>query len=176
VARFRFALGEFFDTLTKGEMKDVLREHHADLQAEAAQRAAARGWKYMRLNPPITGIPAGGVLQMGGDFPSTGPGGALTQAQAPRAGYAWAMRRMSVAGLTAGATPDVVNLLRRAGGLPVWQFNGNNFAYTFSHEQVVFLEGETPMLVSTGTFTATGTITFNADFVELPQPELFKGR
>jgi hypothetical protein len=174
VPRFKFGIGEFFETINKGEMKDALRESHAERQAEADQRAAAHGRKYMRLNPPISGAAVAGVLQIGGDFANAGAAGTLVQAPQPRAGYAWAMRRMAVLGLTSGATPDVVNLLRRTGGLPVWQFNGNNFAYTFSHEQIVFLEGETPVLVSAGTFTATGTVTLHADFIEVPAPELFK--
>lgn len=176
MARFKFGMGEFFETLTKPEMKEALHETYVEQQAEAAQRAAARGWKYMRLNPPVTGVAAGGVLQIGGDFPNTGPGATLVAPPQPRAGYCWSMRRMSVFGLTNGTTPDIVNLYRRAGSRPAWQFNGNNFAYTFSHEQVIFLEGETPILVSQGTFTATGIITFDADFVELPQPELYKGK
>jgi hypothetical protein len=172
VARWTFKLGEFFETLTKGELDDSLAGYRAAARAEELEKA--RGRKYMRLNPPVTGIAVASVLQIGGDFPNTGPGGTLTQPPQPRAGYAWAMRRMSVTGLTAGTTPDIVNLLRRTGGKPCWQFNGNNFGYTFSHEQIVFLEGETPVLVSVGTFAATGMITLDADFVEVPQPELVK--
>ncbi len=95
------------------------------------------------------------------------------------------MRRMAVRGLTTGATPDVVNMFRSmadasayvpAGGLSAgdWQFNGNNFAYTFSFGEMVFFEGETPVLVSQGAFAATGQITLRADFVEVPQPLLWK--
>ena len=171
MARWKFGIGEFFETLTKGEMRDVLRDH----QAEHDQRTAARAKKYARLAPPVTGTAAGGVLQIGGDFPNSGPGGGgLVQPPQPRAGYAWAMRRLSVTGLTAGATPDVVNLYRRNGGRPIWQFNGNNFAYTFSFLEIVYLEGETPILISTGTFAATGQVWLDADFLEVPQEELYK--
>jgi hypothetical protein len=182
VARWRFAVGEFFETLTKPEMVDALREDRAAARAEAEQRAAAHARKYGRLNPPVRGIASGSVLQMGGDYPNSGPGGGLVQPPQPRAGYAWAVRRASVSGLTSGTTPDIVNLHRKtphgvaATSAGVWQFNGNNYAYTFSHEQLVFLEGETPVLVSVGTFAATGTITFDMDFIEVPEVELYRAR
>jgi len=170
MARFTFKLGEAIETLTKPELKEGLAEHYAEVE----QLAIARGKKYGRLNPPVTGQAAGGILAMGGDYANTGPAGGLVQPPQPRAGYAWAMRRMSVTGLTAGTTPDIVNLYRRSGTRPVWQFNGNNFAYTFSFLEMVFLEGETPVLVSTGTFAATGQVTLDADFLEVPQVELYK--
>jgi hypothetical protein len=170
MAKFTFKLGEVFESITQPEMKQALDEHLADVE----QRAIARGKKYGRLNPPVTGQEASGILQMGGDFPNSGPAGGLVQPPQPRAGFAWAMRRMSVTGLTSGTTPDIVNMYRRTGTRPVWQFNGNNFAYTFSFLEMVFLEGETPVLVSVGTFAATGQITLDADFLEVPQVELYK--
>jgi hypothetical protein len=178
MARWKFGIGEWFETLTKGELDDSLASYRK--QAEAAQRAAATGRKYMRLNPPVRGVAVGGVLQMGGDFANSGAAGVLVPAPQPRAGYAWAVRRASVSGLTAGSTPDIVNLHRKTtNSTPItssgqWQFNGNNYAYTFSHEQFVFLEGETPVLVSVGTFAATGTVTFDMDFIEVPEIELYK--
>jgi hypothetical protein len=38
----------------------------------------------------------------------------------------------------------------------------------------VFFEGETPIIVSQGTFQASGIVTFRMDFEELPQPEIWK--
>jgi hypothetical protein len=184
MARWKFGIGEFFETLTHGEARDLLAEHRGALIA--AQREAARGIKYARLNPPVTGQAVSGVLQMGGDF-ITGPAasGGVPSPQ-PRAGYCWAVRRAAVQGLTNGTTPDIVNLFRRdsdadawlAGPATVsggdWQFSGNNYAYSFAWGQLVFLEGETPILVSQGTFNATGVITFRMDFEELPQTEIWK--
>ena len=178
MAKFEFGIGKIFESLTKNELDDSLSAFRR--QATDDQLAAARGRKYMRTT--ITGQAAGGVLQMGGDFPNAGPAGTIGPSPQPRAGYAWAMRRMSVSGLTVGSTPDVVNLHRVTPGTVaatssgIWQFNGNNYAYTFSHEQLVFLEGETPVLVSVGTFAATGRIALSADFIEVPQVELVKAR
>jgi hypothetical protein len=180
VPRWKFGIGEVFETLTKNELDESLSAYRKE--AEAAQLAAARGWKYARLNPQIKGVASGGVLQMGGDFPNSGAGGVLTASPQPRAGYAWAVERASVSGLTIGTTPDIVNLYRKGHAtIPTtssgqWQFNGNNYAYTFSHNQLVFLEGETPVIVSVGTFAATGTITFEMDYIEVPEVELHKAR
>jgi hypothetical protein len=176
--QIKLQLGETLDTINKHEMAEVLRKD----RLEEAQRTAARGVKYARLNPPVTGQAAGGVLQMGGDFPNTGPGGTVVQPPGPRAGYAWAIRSCTVQGLTAGATPDVVNLYRRSGGRPIWTFTGGPAVLTaappymanFSFGEKVFLEGETPVLVSVGAFAATGIITFDMDFVETPQELLWK--
>jgi hypothetical protein len=180
VARYKFGIGEFFESLTKGELDDSLSAYRK--QAEEQQRQAARGRKYARLNPPIMGVASGGVLQIGGDFQNAGPAGTLVSSPQPRAGYAWAMRRMSVSGLTVGSTPDIVNLHRKTPNLTnipttssgIWQFNGNNYAYTFSFGEMVFLEGETPVLVSVGTFAATGTVTLSADYLEVPEEYLYK--
>lgn len=193
MARWKFGIGEWFETLTKGELDDSLSAYRK--AADAAQREAARGIKLMRLNPPVTGQAVSSKLAMGGDFitgPSASGGSSVggqpgVPSQQPRAGYCWLVRRAAVQGLTNGVTPDIVNLFRRqsdaiawqAGPATVsggdWQFTGNNFAYSFAFGQLVFLEGETPILVSQGTFSATGIVTFRMDFEELPQTEIWKG-
>lgn len=179
MAKWKFALGEMFETITQPEMRQALLDHEVDRE----QRNVARGVKYGRLQPPITGQAAGGVLQMGGDYPNTGPGGTIVQPVQPRPGYAWLMRRMSVTGLTAGTTPDIVNLHRATPGAQytggtlsngIWQFNGNNFAYTFSFGEMVFLSGDTPVIVSVGTFASTARIVLSADFIETPQELMYK--
>jgi hypothetical protein len=179
VTTSKFEFGAHITTTSPDEHRGILAD-----QALADQRAAADGFRYGRLNPEITGIASGGALAMGGDFPNSGPAGTIVTSQAPRAGYCWMMRRMSVSGLTTGVTPDVVGLHRRTppagiiGAVTsngVWQFNGNNYAYTFSFGEMVFMEGETPVLTSVGAFAATGVIKLSADFVELPQPMMYKG-
>lgn len=190
--RFKFGIGEFFETLTKGELDDSLAAYRK--QANEAERSMARAVKYMRLNPPVTGQAVSNSLKMGGDFitGTAAAGGSSTGGQPgaptpqPRAGYCWAVRRAAVQGLTSGATPDIVNLFRRQadagawlGGPSTvsggdWQFTGNNFAYTFSFGQLVFWEGETPIIVSQGSFAGLGQVTFRMDFEELPQLEIWK--
>jgi hypothetical protein len=193
VARWKFGIGEFFDTLTKPELDQSLAEYRK--AADIAQREQARGIKYMRLNPPVTGQAAASKLAMGGDFitGTAASGGSSVGGQPgaptpqPRPGYCWLVRRAAVQGLTNGTTPDIVNLFRRQSDANAWlngpssvsggdwQFTGNNYAYTFSYGQLAFLEGETPIIVSQGTFAATGPVTFRMDFEELPQDEIWKG-
>ena len=192
MAKWKFGIGEFFETLTKPELDDSLAANRKAI--DQAQRADARGVKYMRLNPPVTGQAVGSILKMGGDFitGTAASGGSSTGGQPgapspqPRAGYCWAVRRAAVQGLTNGTTPDIVNLFRRqsdasawlAGPSSVsggdWQFTGNNFAYTFAWGQLVFWEGETPVIVSQGTFASVVPVTFRMDFEELPQVEIWK--
>jgi hypothetical protein len=183
MARFRFAVGEFFESLTRPELHDALSEHRAAQRAEAAELAKAHGRRYMRVS--VTGQAAAGVLQMGGDYPNTGPAGTIVPSPQPRAGYAWAARRISVSGLTTGTTPDIVNLHRSTPGTlytggtlsnGIWQFNGNNFAYVFSHEQLIWLEGETPVITSVGTFASTARIVLALEVVEVPEVELYRTR
>lgn len=167
MAKFKLMANAEIETATPGDVGKELRKFGAEQTARLL--ADAQGKKYARLNPPIAGTAVAGVLSIGGDAPA--PGG-TDQPVGPRAGYAWAMRRIAVTGLTAGATPDVVNLFRRSE--QVWQFNGDNWAYTFSFAEMIYLEGEYLSLKSVGAFAATGTITLRADFVEVPQPMLFK--
>jgi hypothetical protein len=193
VARWKFGIGEFFETLTRNELHDELTAYRK--AADIAQREQARGIKYMRLNPPVTGQAVASKLTMGGDFitGTAASGGSSVGGQPgaptlqPRPGYCWLVRRAAVQGLTNGTTPDIVNLFRRQSDANAWlngpssisggdwQFTGNNYAYTFSYGQLAFLEGETPIIVSQGTFAATGPVTFRMDFEELPQEEIWKG-
>lgn len=179
MARFEFGIGKFFETLTQAELNESLESYRALARAEERQRAW--GKKYGRVT--VTGQAAGSVLAMGGDYPNSGPGGTLVPAKQPLAGYAWAVFRASVSGLTSGTTPDVVALHRTTPGAlytgtslsnGVWQFNGNNFAYTFSFGQMVFLEGETPVLTSVGTFASAARIVLSMDYQEVPQEQLYK--
>jgi hypothetical protein len=152
--RTKFEIGAEFETLTKGEL-----DHSLD-RAITMVREQARGQKYRRL-PQLSGVASAGVLNIGGDV-GGGPGGTWSGAPVgPHEAWAWEIGLLAVSGLTYGATPDVVNLFIVGAGssIPWWQFNGNNFAYTFGAGALVLLPGEKLQLVSQGTFAATGTIT-----------------
>lgn len=188
--KFPIVANGSIETTTPAELQQTLMAHE-----EARMRARSEGKKYGRLNPPVTGQAVAGVLKMGGDY-VTGPtalaggggvGGSFgAPSPQPRAGYCWSFRRLAVAGLTNGATPDIVNLFRNqreanqwaAGPATLsggdWQFNGNNFAYTFSFTELVFWEGETPILVSQGAFASTAVITLRGEYVEVPQVKMIE--
>lgn len=152
--KVKLSAGAEIDFLNKEELGQALKEW------DAFELARIRGVKWMRLPELLSGKAAGGVLSIG---ETTG----ITIG--PKSGYLWSLRRLVVDGLTSGATPDVVNLYRGTpAGRPLWQFNGNNFAYTFGKLTQTLMGGETLALASVGTFTATGQITLSGELLEIP--------
>lgn len=151
--KFKMDFGAEIDVLTKDELDQSLA-------------AAARVWyeRYrgvkLRRIPLLTAVPAGGAVNSAGGV-----------ACGPEQGYAWTLRELNVEGLTAGTTPDVVNIYRgssqRAGTI-LWQLNGNQFLQTFGRGEKILFPGETLYFASLGTFAATGTITLSGTVVEVP--------
>jgi len=132
---------------------------------DAQQRQLLRGIKWMRLPEYLSGPVKSSAITLGiaTGQPATGP----------EQGYFWSLKRLVVSGLATGATPDVVNLYRNdrflsGGGQPLWQFNGNNFAYTFSKGALCLMGGDTLSLQNVGNLTATGTITLSGELWEVP--------
>lgn len=155
----KFDIGAPIDTLTRGELSDELANH-----AQEWFRQLARGVKYLRFGPVAATI-ANSAFTLTGS--TTGLG--------PREGFVWSIRRVTVWGLTTGVTPDVANLYRnQSSGVPVWQFNGNNFAYTFGKCELLLLPGEHLSLANSGTIAATGSISLSGDLLEAPAEEIFK--
>jgi hypothetical protein len=138
-----------------------------DERADARERRLARGWKWLRL-PVMTGTPASSAVTI--DDKSVGaPVG-------PLQGYAWSLRRIVVDGMTTGTTPDVLNMYRNAvtSQPPLWQFNGNNFGYTFGRLEMTLMGGDSLKFSSVGTFAATGLIRVTGELIEVPAEQLFK--
>lgn len=155
--RQQITAGGYFDFLTNEEFQEMMGHHFDDFIREVV-----RGIKYIRM-PLLTGTASGGVLTIG-------QGNTIT---APEQGYAWSFKRLAVSGLTTGTSPDIVNLYRGDNLInPVWQFNGNNFAYTFGKLDMVLLAGEN--FVLNGTITSTSQITLTGDAIEVPQEMLGK--
>jgi hypothetical protein len=146
--------------MSPDEFRGIVREE------SALQRAGARALKWMRLPEVLQGKASAGVLSLGIAVAKVGPD----------QGYGWRITRLVVDGLTTGATPDVVNLYRNdnTNGAPLWQFNGNNFGYTFGKGQMTLSPGDTLMLASVGTFAATGTIRLSGEIVEAPAEQLIR--
>ena len=141
-----------------GSWQDALSAH---------RRESLRGIKWMRL-PVMQATASGGAVTLDEHTAKIGLG--------PEQGYAWSITRLVVDGLTAGATPDIVNLYRNgiASQPPLWQFNGNNFGYTFNRLELVLLPGDTLKLASTGSFAATGLIRLTGELIEVPAEMLAK--
>ncbi len=123
----------------------------------AELREAVRGIKYGRM-PVLSGTASGGTLSMGGH--------ASPDVIGPDMGYAWVIRHLWISGLTSGTTPDKANLL--VNNQTWWQFNGNNFAYTFGPGELVLQQGDSWLIQSTGTFAATGTVSFGGGYWSVP--------
>lgn len=147
---------------SRQEIRKDMRE-----EWDARERLQAKAWKWMRLPLTLSGAIASNAITLG-----------VTKGQilGPESGYAWSLRRLIVTGLTTGATPDVVNLYRNDhfAGQPLWQFNGNNFGYTFGRLELVIMGGETLALQNVGNLAATGTVTLSGELIEVPAEQLWK--
>jgi hypothetical protein len=157
----RIEPGSSIETLNKAELDDALQN-----QANIFLHEAAVGIKYIQVTL-LQGSVNNTVINIDGSSSSGTSAG-------PRSGYIWTMTRMSVSGLAIGSNPDVVNLYRfNKNGVPLWQFNGNNFGYTFGKMQMVLLPGTYLTLYGTN-ITATGQVTLTADVIEAPAEMLYK--
>lgn len=159
MAKFVLDFGSTVDLITPAEVEEIL------LKRDTQERARLAGIKYRRL-PPLSGTAQSGKLDIGGDNPAGWSGHPV----GPAAGYQWEVRLLSVNGLTSGSTPDIVNLFIQGAGSSFawWQFNGNNFAYTFGRAELVLLPTESLRFASVGTFAATGTISIVGSVVQSP--------
>lgn len=134
-------------------------ELNASLQAQSDRdRQPYKAVSVIRL-PVLFGIAAGGVLSMGGD--------SVVLPQMPDQGYVWAIRHLSIEGLAAGATPDVVNVTRA--GRRVWQISGAPpSAATFGRGEFMVNPGESLSYTNAGTFAATGQIIISGTAWQCP--------
>jgi hypothetical protein len=106
------------------------------------------------------GQASGGVLAMGGDSSTSG-------LQTPDSGYVWSVRHISVEGLTAGATPDVVNVIRAQ--RIFWKISGAPpSAATWGRGEFMLNAGETLSYTNFGTFAATGPIIISGTAWQVP--------
>jgi len=148
-----------------GQIDIPTRQEIAEI-VSAQLREAYRGVKYMRL-PVMSATPANSAVTIADK--SSGVIG-------PEQGYAWSLRRIVVDGMTTGATPDVINMYRNAATAqpPLWQFNGNNFGYTWGPLEMVLQPGDSLKFTSVGTFAATGVIRVTGELIEVPAEMLAK--
>lgn len=151
-----------------GEFFAPSRDEYVKMIAEGEeirQRAQAHAFKWMRL-PIYTGTPSGSAVTI--DEKANG------FELGPSQGYTWAIRRIIIDGMTTGATPDVINMYRNAvtSQPPLWQFNGNNFGYTFGKLEMIIIGGDSLKFASVGTFSATGLIRVSGELTEVPAERL----
>lgn len=159
MAKFVLDFGAEIDLLSQKELDDSLRA-----AGDRMAQGLLEGVKWRRL-PRLYGTAAGGVLTLGLTAPQAGP----------EPGYSWSLRRLYVNGLTAGATPDVVQLFRNGTNSdPLWQISGASPQQTWGRLELVLSGGDNLIVASLGTFAATGTITVSGELIEIPQLMLAK--
>ena len=152
--------GNSYDLASPAEVRQIVSEQ---------QQAAARGITWMRIPTGLQGKPSGSAITLG-----------ITQGQPPTGpdlGYIWSVRRLTVTGLTRSATaPDIVNLYLNDNfnGPVLWQFNGNNFGYSFGLGELIINSGETLALQNSGTIAATGTITLSGEVWQVPSERQYE--
>jgi len=153
----------------------TLKEMKNRQLAEALERDKLRGVKWMRL-PLLQGTVTASGINLG---ENTGAGQGYQQKIGPDEGYGWRITRLCIAGLTYGATPDVVNFFRTSSGQQggfLWQLNGNSPGTTFGKGQITLSPGDTLTAVNQGAVTAAvGTlITVSGELVSVPAEMLGK--
>lgn len=167
IPKVKLDVGATIDFLNKDELDETLRKYQE--QAMLAEREKLSGIKYLRL-PRLFATPASGTVVLGEAWSANGTAQIYTdQIMGPNSGYVWSIRRLSVSGLGTGTSPDILNIYRNGHSSDaVWQFNGNNFAYTFGKTELLLQPGEKLIASSLGSMTSTTQIILSGDAVEVP--------
>jgi hypothetical protein len=160
--KFGIHAGGEFETVTPAELR------HELASTEQRLRTDLRGIKARRLPGGLTGLVTAAGIAIGGDS-----GDAGGRQVGPSQGNMWMIRHISVNGLAAGVTPDILNLNIYGAGLSGfnwWQFNGNNFAFTFGMFELWLEPGEYLGFASQGAVTAAvgSTIRIGGHLLQVP--------
>lgn len=161
--KVKLDVGATVNFLDKDELDEVMDKYR--IRAEEAEREKLSGVKYMRL-PRLYATPASGTVLLGDSW----AGQTYTdQFAGPNQGYVWSIRRLAVKGLATGNSPDLLNIYRNGTqNEPVWQLNGNSFAYTFGRGEFLLYPDERLVAFSQGSMTSTNQIVLTGDAVEVP--------
>ena len=156
MGKVRLELGAELDLLNKNELRDALRDH-----AESErQREDAYGVRHQDL-PRMYGTVSGAAITLGGDQPDQPLCG-------PKAGWYWAVSRISVDGLASGDAVKIYKETKFVG----WVSYQPGFV-TFGIRELVMKPGD--FLRVTGTsLTATGQIEVYGEAITAPGPMMAK--
>ena len=120
----------------------------------------------------INVTPASGTVVLGEAWSANGTVQLYSgQVMGPNEGYVWSIRHLACNGLATGGSPDELNIYwngHMGGQQPVWQLNGNNFAYTFGRGEMVLRGGEKLIAQSVGSMTSTNQVTLYGSAIEVP--------
>jgi len=157
MASVKLHAGVELHNLSPDEVRGIVAEEGA------VERARLRGIKRAQLPRSFGATPTGGTFTLGTTLP--GPSGFY----GPDNGYICYISRLIVNGLTAGATPDVINLFFDDSFSQIqWQFNGNNFGYTFSRSELLLNPGQGLMFRSGSPFATTSYVSVAGQYWIIP--------
>jgi hypothetical protein len=152
MALVRFDVGQSADLLSPADHDRQIRQLAADTEARRIQ-----GRKMMKFE--LIGTVASSAITLG-----------LLQPVGPTSGYLWSVGRLIAWGLTAGTTPDQLNVFfNNVTGTPEWQLNGNNWAYTFGKGELTMHGGDTILFANSGSLAATGAIVVKGEVRQVPE-------
>lgn len=155
-------VGAKLNVLSQGELESSLAKQ-ANIES-AREKERFKGISWMRI-PVLTAAVSSNAFTLGT--------GQLTAG--PREGFMWCIKRLVVNGLTSGATPDVANLYFNDATKPAeWQFNGNNFAYTFGKFELTMAGNDTLILQNKGSIASSGPIILSGEVLQVPAEMLGK--
>lgn|SRR5487761_941095 len=157
MAKVRLRLDNEIDILTKSELDDSLDKQHG------WEREAAFGLRHQDL-PRMYGTPNAGTLNLGGDQPDQPMCG-------PGQGWYWAVKRVSVDGLSVAAPADAVRLYKET-KFVCWITAQPGFV-TFGKDGLILKPGDFLRIVGTG-LVATGQIEVFGEAVSVPGPLMWK--
>ena len=167
--KVKLDVGATIDFLNKDELDDALSKYQQS--AEATEYEKLKGIKFFRL-PVLYATPASGTVRLGEAWSANGTVQLYTgQVMGPNQGYVWSIRHLACNGLGTGGSPDELNIYRdgyMGGAQPIWQLNGNNFAYTFGRGEMVLRGGEKLIAQSVGSMTSTNQVTLYGSAIEVP--------
>lgn len=162
--KVKLDVGATVNFLDKDELEDALGKYRERVLVQ--EQEALAGLKYFRL-PRLYATPSSGTVVLGDAWAGQTYTG---QTVSPNESYVWSIRRLACNGLGTGSSPDTLNIYRAGTHTdPVWQLNGNNFAYTFGKAELILKPGEKLVAVSAGSLVSTAQITLTGDAIEVPE-------
>lgn len=157
MSRYKFKVGEEFDSLTQDELVSALDDHTKSWYQEKARGlTSAEIHAFQTVAGAAVSIPANGEGKIG-----------------PQPGYAWGVTRL-FAGANLG-TGDVIKVYKNAAtdASQVLQLTAAVPLVLLGTDKLI-LRGEDSLIFVGAGLTATGTISINGEAVEVAELDFYK--
>jgi len=155
------------------EQLQGIQSHLNEIREQQEQAKIERGREQEKLRGVKPGFRLP-VIEATGTTTFSAGGDIGQVLQKPDEGFVWYLRHLVITGLTLGATPDRVQVLRA--GEVIWELNGNQYAQTWGKSDIKINPGEslsyrTPPGVN---FASTAQIRISGAVDEYPGPQAGK--